>query len=378
MENNYSSKHKKSNFNTLLSCFLVLFAVLFFDATAYAQDCSVNAGTSRSLCANDPLTLNGVVGGNIVSFKWTQVAGPSVVIQNPNSAVTSVLGAVGGNTYTFRLSGVCAIGTVFQDVTVIVNPITIANAGTNIQGCPGTYALSANTPLNSGETGLWTISGPNNAGVTIQNSSSPNATITLSSSAAGDTQLTWTINSSSCSSSSSITVTNYGGEVIANAGADQNLSECYTSTQSTNLNASIGGNGTGTQIGTWSFVSGPAVPTITNPNTPNASVSNLTAGSYVFRWSVQGPCALGSDTVTINVPAATQDVTVAGGTNNTQSFCDSSITSTILQGNTPLYAGETVEWTTNSGATIVSPNSPTTQITGLYFSSNQSYTFIDK
>ena len=69
MENNYSSKHKKSNFNTLLSCFLVLFAVLFFDATAYAQDCSVNAGISRRICANDPLILNGVAGGNIVSFK---------------------------------------------------------------------------------------------------------------------------------------------------------------------------------------------------------------------------------------------------------------------------------------------------------------------
>ena len=62
MKKNYSSKHKKSNFNTLLSFFLALFAVLFFDATAYAQNCTVNAGISRRICANDPLTLNGVVG----------------------------------------------------------------------------------------------------------------------------------------------------------------------------------------------------------------------------------------------------------------------------------------------------------------------------
>lgn len=376
MEKNYSSKHTKSHFNTLLSCFLTLFAVLFFDATAIAQDCSVNAGIPSTICANNPLVLNGVVGGNIVSYKWTQVAGPSVVIQNPNSAVTSVLGAVGGNTYTFRLSGVCAIGTVFQDVSILVNPITISKAGSNIQGCPGTYGLSANAPLNPGETGTWVKSGADNAGVTITSPNSPNSTISLSSSAAGSTQLTWTISSGSCTSSSSITVTNYGGEVIANAGPDQTLSECYTATQSTNLNASIGGNGTGTQQGTWSFVSGPTVPTITNGNTRNATVSNLSQGSYVFRWSVQGPCAVGSDTVTINVPAATQDVTVAGGTNTSQSFCDSSITSTILQGNTPLYAGETVEWTTSSGATIVSPNSPTTQITGLNFATNQTYTFI--
>ena len=325
MKKNYSSKHKKSNFNTLLSFFLALFAVLFFDTNAYAQDCSVNAGTSRSLCANDPLTLNGVVGGNIVSHTWTQIAGPSVVIQNPNNAVTPVLGIVGGNSYTFRISGVCAIGSVYQDVTFTVDPITISRAGTNIEGCPGTYGLSANAPANPGETGTWVKSGADNAGVTITSPNSPNSTITLSPSAAGSTQLTWTISSGSCTSSSSITVTNYGGEVIANAGPDQTLSECYTATQSTNLNASIGGNGTGTQQGTWSFVSGPTVPTITNGNTRNATVSSLSQGSYVFRWSVQGPCAVGSDTVTINVPAATQDVTVAGGTNTTQSFCDSSI-----------------------------------------------------
>ena len=119
----------------------MLFAVLFFDTNAYAQNCSVNAGTSRSLCANDPLTLTGGVGGNIVSFKWTQIAGPSVVIQNPNNAVTPVLGIVGGNSYTFRISGVCSTGTTFQDVTFTVDPITISRAGTNMEGCPGTYGL---------------------------------------------------------------------------------------------------------------------------------------------------------------------------------------------------------------------------------------------
>ncbi|UPZ17966.1 PKD domain-containing protein [Flavobacterium humidisoli] len=378
MEKNYSYKQKKSNFSNLFLSFLVLVAVLFSNESTYGQDCSLNAGIPITICENSPLLLSGVVGGNMVSHKWTQIAGPSVLIQDPNSAVTSVLGAVGGNVYRFRLSGVCSIGTTSQDVTITVNPITIAKAGTNIEGCPGTYPLSANSPLNPGETGIWVKNGSDNAGVTINNPTSPNATITLSSSAAGSTQLSWKISSSSCSSSSSITVTNYGGEVIANAGPDQTLSECYTNTQSTILNASIGGNGTGKQEGTWSFVSGPAVPTITNPNSENAAVSDLIEGPYVFRWAVQGPCVLGSDTVTINVPPATQDVTDAEGINRTQSFCDKSITSTVLQGNIPLYAGETVEWSTNSGATIVSPNSSTTLITGLDFNTKGTYTFIYK
>src|SRR6478735_2787947 len=152
MKKNYSPKQKKSNFNTLLSCVLVLFA-FFYNESTYAQiDCTVNAGTNNTICANSPLILNGVVGGNIKSHKWTQTAGPSVVIDNPNAVSTQVFGAVGGKTYTFRLSGVCGQGTTFQDVTIVVNPITIATAGSNIQGCPGIYTLSANAPLNPGET----------------------------------------------------------------------------------------------------------------------------------------------------------------------------------------------------------------------------------
>ncbi|MGL2994043.1 PKD domain-containing protein [Flavobacterium sp. TSSA_36] len=378
MKKNNSLAFRNNKFGISFFYFFLFFLFTIFRTNA--QNCTVNAGIPRTICANSPLVLLGGSGGgnDLISIVWTQVAGPSVVIQNPNSAVTTVLGAVGGNSYRFRLTGTCTLGTTFQEVTITVSPITIANAGVAVQGCPGTYTLTANSPLNAGETGLWSISGANNAGVTINSPNSPSSTITTSANAAGTSSLVWTISSANCSSSSTVNITNYGGEVVANAGVDQTLSECYTVTQSTNLNASIGGNGTGSQIGTWSLVSGPSVPSIANVNSANSSVTGLRAGTYVFRWSVQGPCALGSDTVTIRVPPATQDVTTASGINNSQTFCDNSVTSTILQGNTPLYAGETVEWTTTSSATIVSPNSPTTQITGLNFNTTASYSFTYK
>ncbi|MHC0443562.1 hypothetical protein, partial [Flavobacterium sp. 3-210] len=49
-------------------------------------------------------------------------------------------------------------------------------------------------------------------------------------------------------------------------------------------------------------------------------------------------------------------------------FCDNTITQATLVAQTPLYAGETVQWTQVSGgagAVIVSPTNPTTLITNI-------------
>ena len=139
MEKNYSFTQKKISLYNKLSYFLALFfATILLNTNVYAQNCTTNAGLSRTICENTPFTLNGVVGGNIVSSKWTQVSGPSVVIENPNILNTNVLGAVGGNVYTFRLSSVCTAGVSFQDVVITVNKITTARTGANIMGCPGT------------------------------------------------------------------------------------------------------------------------------------------------------------------------------------------------------------------------------------------------
>ncbi len=375
---------KKRNF--LLSFFFVL-AML---QMGHAQNCSLNAGVPETICENvGTFNLSGSSSGLVQSGPtWSQVGGPSVIIDDPNNLSTAVNGLVGGNTYTFRLTGVCTDGTTqFQDVTIIVQPITVADAGNDIASCPdnsGSITTNANTPLNVGETGQWSIVGNNNAGVTINSPNSPTTSLTLAETNAGVTTLQWTITGPDytpgqfCESSSTISVTNYGGVSVVSAGPDQNLDNCYAVTQTTSMAASFGGSNINGQVGTWSFVSGPNVPTIADINRNNTAVSNLIEGSYVFRWSVSGPCVTGEDTMTINVAAATQDISTASIQDDNIRFCDASITTVTLEGSLPQFTGETVTWTQTSGpggVSILNPNSPTTQISGLDGSSTYVFAY---
>lgn len=357
-----------------------------FYSGVYGQNCTVNAGIDNTICETETLTLEGVLGGQIDSSLWVQTGGPSVIIENPTNAITNVVGILGGNVYTFKLTAVCgdSVDANPQSVTITVNEIATAVAGSDIEGCPGAYALSAtpSDPNFAAVSGVWSIEGANNAGVSISDVSSATSGITLSDTSIGTTTLRWTLENSStlCTTYDEIQVTNFGGEPIAIAGNDKTLSQCYTTSTATNLNGSIGGDGTGSQIGEWSFVSGPSVPNIQDVNDAKTRVSGLSEGQYVFRWTVHGPCASGKDEVTITVPEATQDITDATATNSNQRFCDRSITTAFLKGNIPTYAGETVEWTQTGGPTlptgsILSPNSPETQVINLDGNLGKTYTF---
>lgn len=119
-----------------------------------------------------------------------------------------------------------------------------------------------------------------------------------------------------------------------------------------------------TQI--WTQISGPAVATI-NQNTN--TFSDLTEGVYIFRLTATDTEGLiGSDdsTVTILAPANNPPIVDAG---TDQTFTG---TATTLSGTASDSDGTiaNIQWTkiagpTNTGLTIVSPNSLTTQVTGL-------------
>jgi len=369
----------QSKINIYLGVFLfVLFSLT--NGKASAQNCSVNAGVSQTICANEQLFLQGSYTPPIKSgeqVRWMQVDGPAATILDPTNLGTQVTNLISGNTYKFRIYTTCADGALtYQDVTHTVKAISIASAGPDATYCPGVNigTLSGNTP-GANETGAWT--GGASAGITINDPSSPTSTITLSPSASGTATLTWTITNSvtSCSSFDEVVITNRGGVSPVDAGANQTLDHCFSTTQSTNLNGSYAGTGIGGQQGVWTVVSGPNVPTISNANSQNTSVSNLIQGTYVFRWTVSGPCASGSDEVTITVPAPTADVSDASVTGGNQIFCDATTTSTVLNGSSPLYINETVQWIQTGGpsVTIVNPTSQVTSITGLV--SPNSYTF---
>jgi hypothetical protein len=368
---------KKTTTNPFLRIILFFSLILVSFNVLNAQNCTVNAGIPETICDNEAMQLNGNSDGLFTTTAvWSQVGGPSVSITDPNNLTSPVTGYTSGQTYTFRISATCQDGvSVYDEVTIDVNPVTEANAGVDQQSCSGTavITLNGNAP-GVNETGQWTIQS-NGGGVGGLTASDPNSTLNLPATDAGNSTLRWSINhSNGCSSFDDVVITNYGGVSPVSAGNDQTLGNCYTTTQSTNLSGSYAGDGSGGQQGTWSLVSGPNYPTIANANNRNTAVSNLIEGVYVFRWEVTGPCVNGSDEVTITVPGPTQGVTNANAPN--QRFCYGATTA-ILEGSIPQYANEVGTWVQMGGpaATITNSNNATTSVTGLDGSSTYVFSY---
>jgi gliding motility-associated-like protein len=354
---------------------LIILFLIANSQFSVAQNCTVNAGIPETVCPGEVFQLkgesNGLYQGGTRNTVWTQVSGPAVIIDNPQDLITNVSGYTAGNVYKFRISARCLDGSlVYDEVTYSTLLGTPAAAGPDINRGPGVVAMVANTPLQPGEIGQWSIIGSSN-GVTISDISLPTTNVTLPTTNAGVTTLRWTIQGTSCGTYDELTITNTGGVMPVTAGSTQNLDSCYSLTQQTNLNGSFGGNGTNGQQGTWTFVSGPSVPQILSPNSNTSAVRNLIQGTYRFRWTVSGPIANGTAEVNIIVAKATQDVTLAGS--GTQTFCDTRNVATLV-GRASENTNEVVLWTqlTGNAVTITSPNTSTTTVTGL---STGSYTF---
>ncbi|MDP2235242.1 MAG: PKD-like domain-containing protein, partial [Bacteroidales bacterium] len=369
---------KSAEGNSGKAFFLILSILIFFLGLnpISAQNCSVNAGLPQSVCSGEQVILNGNSDGLIVgTTSWSQIAGPSAVIVSPTSAITAVTGTIGGNVYGFRISATCTDGSVvFQDVTVTVNPTPVANAGADQTYCPGTHSLSG-SPIPSGGTGGWTIVGTNGADLSISTPASPTSDIVLPSNRTGSTTLRWTVNQGTCSSFDEVIITNRGSITPVSAGPPQTLSNCFSATTSASMAGSYAGTGIDGQSGLWTIVSGPSIPTIINPTAHNTTISGLIEGTYTFRWTVSGPCASGTDLVTVTVPSPAGSVTQVSIANANPYFCDGR-TSHVFTGSQPLYANETVLWEQIAGLAgpvIQSPNSPTTLISG--FVAGQNYTF---
>src|ERR1700759_440912 len=97
-----------------LRAFLCLFILaLSVHLTASAQNCTVNANGSHTVCPSDPIVLQGSYSGSTAVLPvWTQVSGPAVTVSSTTatggSATATVTGQAPGGVYTFRLSSKCA------------------------------------------------------------------------------------------------------------------------------------------------------------------------------------------------------------------------------------------------------------------------------
>jgi hypothetical protein len=207
----------------------VFFAIIIFGIpnVLQAQDCTVNANIAETVCANDTIVLKGNSGGNIDGITtWSQISGPSVLINSPNDLQTTVTGYGGSDVvqvFEFCISAKCQDGVNIRDCVIFtVLPITIAtNLGADQTVCPGSPAgvpLEANA-LGLNEVGIW---GGSEAGISVNSPGDPNSTFNASGTSSGNANLTWTIsNTNGCSSvSAPVTITNLGGITPVNAGPD--------------------------------------------------------------------------------------------------------------------------------------------------------------
>ncbi len=319
--------------------------------TIYTLPTVSNANVDQSLCNTTSANLNGntpVTGSGM----WSLISGPNVpTITTPSSETSTVTGMISG-VYVFRWTisnGSCANSTDDIQITIYSLPTT-ANAGPDQSLCNVTStSFSANTPTVG--TGSWSfVSGPNVPSITSASNPSSNITGMVN----GIYIFRWTISNGTCSNSfNDVQITIYSLPTTANAGADQSL--CNVTTTALN------GNNPASGTGNWSVVSGPNVPTIVSPSSANSSISGMTNGVYVFRWTItNGVCASSSDDIQITI-FATPTISSAGADQN---LCN--VTSTNLNGNSPTNGSG--NWTLVSGPnspTITTANNPTSSVTGL-------------
>lgn len=352
---------------------LLIFVALVTVNMLQSQNCTVNAGIDQTVCTSSA-TLVGAQPENRATI-WTQVAGPTSIITDQSAKTTTVTGLIGGNSYKFSISTVCTDGLTASDtVTITAQNFPITSAGSGITICTGTNtATLAASPLQSGETGVWTFvstgTSASTGGLTINSPTSPTSTLTLATgvSNSGNVSLRWTVTktASGCTAFSDVVVTKIAVNPVVSAGTNITVSNCYTSTASTVLAASFAGGGT---YGRWSVVSGPNTPSFSNVNAHNATASGLIEGAYVLRWTVTTPCfSTTSSDVNVLVGAPRGAVSTATASivgSPSMPFCEIPTEISVV-GSVYNMDTERVLWTITSGsATIANPTSRNTTISG--------------
>lgn len=311
---------------------------------------TATTGANQNLCSTTTtLTGNTPTAG---TGAWTKISGPGTPTFVSASNPTTTVNGLTTGTYVFRWTisnSPCTAST--SDITVVVGaPVTASNAGTAQNLCAATgTTMAANAPIVG--TGTWSQdSGPSTAVFTSPNLNNTAVTGLVT----GDYVFRWTISSGSCpTSASTVNVKITANPTTADAGTDQNLCNVTTAT--------LAGNTAIVGTGTWTRISGPNTPTITNSAANNSTLTGMIPGTYVYRWTIANvPCTASFDEVSITISAA--PTTANAGAN--QLLC--SATSTTLAGNSPTVG--TGAWSRISGPNtpvITTPAANNSTVTGM-------------
>lgn len=322
--------------------------------------------------------------GDIVSYSWSSVSGPSgATITDPSSASTTVNNLVQG-VYIFKLTVIDDGGSSdFDEVVITVyaapNQLPIVNAGSaqTITAPENAVTLTgtASDPDGSIASYSWIRqSGPSGAVIANPNS----ATTEVSGLVTGTYQFQLTVTDNSGASASDvvqITVLPPANQPpIVDAGEDIEFSLPTNSITVTGVATDPDGTIASTK---WRKLSGPSGPTIQNNNWPVTNINGfITPGTYKYEFrATDNQNATSRDTVLITVLTANQLPSADAGNDQVITL---PVNSTTLSGSGIDSDGEIVSysWSLVSGPSTATIQNPTDSITGVSGLIEGTYTFL--
>lgn len=248
--------------------------------------------------------------GTITSYVWAKVSGPAASESGKTTANLRLTNMVAG-TYVYRLTVTDNIGfTDIDDVRIVVgnttsNQLPTVNAGANktinLPVNSTNITATASDPDGSVAAYLWEkVSGP-----TASMANTTNPTVSITSLLAGTYVFRVTVTDNlgaKASDDVTVTVVAANQAPVANAGSDITIT---LPTNSTNINGT-GSDADGSVTSySWTRISGPNVPNLTNSASSTLSVSGMIAGTYVFRLAITDNAgATAFDEVQVIVKAA--------------------------------------------------------------------------
>jgi hypothetical protein len=295
----------------------------FYDEIDFVSLLPTQANTQadKAVCADyTQITANPPDVGQGESGLWTKVIGSSsVTIADPTAFQTDVTNLDAGlNQFKWTISNTnCST----SDLINITNNQVFANAGNDQVICDSSATISANVTTG---TGYWTTSTP---GVVITNSVSANTAV--SSLIFGNNNFQWNVTYNGCTDQDEVIVRSDLSRNVS-AGVDTNICVNYYNLAATNP-------GTGT--GLWTLVGGAG--TFANETANQTTVSGISVGNNIFRWTV----TVGSCSEFDEVIVANNSIYVTAGTD--QTLCNQD--TLVLDGTIP-GSGITGTWSVNGGS----------------------------
>jgi hypothetical protein len=308
---------------------------------------------------------------------WTKTAGPvggPVNIVNPTAESTEVTGLTQNGIYTFcytvqNTNTNCGSqGCISIDVSIPpVIDVDIENLVLDCGDTQATFEYTASGPGNveyrildgpQGGPSPWVLAGPSPATIFDLNKEGVYVIEVRKNPPVG-------YECGAASDFFDVVITRNVAD--ANAGTDQLLPCGVTQT---NLAGNEPPLGVGS--GEWSFVSGPATPTVTNVLDRNSLITFPVDGFYTMRWTISGGplCEPSEDDVVLVVSSLAPAFVNAGPDQN---VC--AATPVFLEGNTPMNT-EIGTWSftpIDTNVVIADINDPNTVVTNL--ADNTIYTF---